>query len=180
MSNPEFTDVWPLSPMQEGMVFHALYDEGGTDVYVVQHVLNLIGSLDVAALKTSWETLLTRHASLRAAFVQLGSGKLAQVVAGRVELPWRMTDASGLVEEEALGHAAAVSAEERERRFDLAVPPLLRFVLVRFASDRHRLVITHHHILMDGWSMPVMLRELSATYAASGDGSGLPPVAPYS
>ncbi|MEV5575412.1 amino acid adenylation domain-containing protein [Spirillospora sp. NPDC052269] len=179
MSGSEFTDVWPLSPMQQGMAFHALFDEDAPDVYVVQHVLNLNGPLDAATLRASWATLLDRHAGLRAGFVQLASGTLAQVVAASVEPPWREADLTGLADEEARAASAAVAAEERERRFDIARPPLLRLALVRLAADRHQLVITHHHILMDGWSMPVMLRELSAAYAAGGDGSGLPPVTPY-
>ena len=130
-------------------------------------------------LAVSAEALLARHATLRLAFSQLESGDIRLVASPRVELPWRDVDLCRSPEDEALAAARRVAEGERARRFDLATPPLLRFVLVRLASDRHQLILTHHHILLDGWSMPVLLRELLATYAADGDTSGLPPVTPY-
>ena len=67
---------------------------------------------------------------------------------------------------------AEILAQDRAERFDLASPPLLRFTLIRLAADRHRLVLTSHHILMDGWSMPVLVQELLALYAHKGDDGG--------
>src|SRR5262249_24133941 len=72
-----------------------------------------------------------------------------------------------------------VLAEERAERFDLAAPPLIRFALIRLAPDRHRLVITNHHILLDGWPMPVLVQELLTLYAQRQLGDGLSPVTPY-
>ncbi|MER5772679.1 condensation domain-containing protein, partial [Streptomyces sp. NPDC001985] len=69
--------------------------------------------------------------------------------------------------------------EERSRRFDLAVPPLVRILLVRMGPDRYRMMITLHHIVLDGWSLPILMRELWAAYEAGGSGSGLPAVTPY-
>ena len=72
-----------------------------------------------------------------------------------------------------------IAAQERAEHFDLATPPLIRFTLIRLAPDEHRLLLTSHHILMDGWSTPVLIRELLALYANRGDGSSLPPVTRY-
>ncbi|MEU6041873.1 condensation domain-containing protein, partial [Actinomadura sp. NPDC047616] len=180
MTQRRVEDVWPLSPLQEGLLFHALYDERTLDVYTVQQIVELDGPLDADLLRRSWEALLDRHASLRAAFRQpAGSQQLVQVVIRGVELPWREVDLSGWAPGAASAEAARLADDERGRRFDLEVPPLLRLLLVRLGETRHRLVVTVHHIVMDGWSMPILMRELWAVYAAGGDTSGLPYVTPY-
>ncbi|QES45327.1 hypothetical protein DEJ49_33875 [Streptomyces venezuelae] len=172
-------DVWPLSPLQEGMLFHASYDDQGPDVYTVQSTLDVEGPVDTARLRTSWEALLARHAALRACFRPVTGARMVQVIPREVTLPWTEADVSALVEPEALAEIDRLAARERAQRFDLAVPPLLRLLLVRLGERRHRLVVTFHHILMDGWSMPVLLNELSQVYAAGGDASVLRRVAPY-
>ncbi|WP_167355675.1 amino acid adenylation domain-containing protein [Streptomyces atriruber] len=172
-------DVWPLSPLQEGMLFHASYDDQGPDVYTVQSTLDVAGPVDTERLRASWEALLARHAALRACFRPVTGARMVQVIPREVALPWGEADVSGLVESEALAEIGRLAARERSRRFDLAVPPLLRLLLVRLGDRRHRLVVTFHHILMDGWSMPVLLNELSQVYAAGGDTSVLGRGAPY-
>src|SRR6202008_776325 len=74
---------------------------------------------------------------------------------------------------------ASVLAQDRAERFDLSCAPLMRFALIRLAADRHVLVLTHHHLLMDGWSLPVLVRELLTLYEHKGDGTGLGRVTPY-
>ncbi|MFF5258096.1 amino acid adenylation domain-containing protein [Actinomadura viridis] len=199
MNQVRMEDVWPLSPLQEGLLFHAGYDGRSPDVYVVQGVVELVGALDSGVLRASWETLLERHANLRASFQRRGSGVPVQVIARGVRLPWREVDLSGgarngdgagdeaaakteveaELQAEAEAEAERLAREERERRFDVAVPPLLRLTLIRLGEERHRLVITMHHLVMDGWSMPVLFEELSEVYAAGGDGGVLPPAVPY-
>ncbi|MDN3356468.1 non-ribosomal peptide synthetase [Actinomadura sp. DC4] len=177
---PGLAEIWPLSPLQEGLLFHAVYDEDAVDVYSGQGVLDLTGPLDAGALRASGQALLDRHANLRAGFHQVaGPAQPVQVIPAGVELPWREADLSGLSADAALAEAERLAAEELGRRFDPAVPPLLRFLLIRFGAEHHRLVMTNHHILMDGWSLPVLMRELSAVYGTGGDHSGLPPAAPY-
>ncbi|MET7938437.1 amino acid adenylation domain-containing protein, partial [Streptomyces sp. NPDC005322] len=170
---PGLADVWPLSPLQEGLLFHARYDEDAHDAYVGRRYLDLEGALDPALLRRSWQALVDRHANLRAGF-----RGLVQVVSGEVELPWREVDLSGLPAAEAEAEAARL-AEEDLGRFDLAVPPLLRFSLLKLGADRYRLLMTMHHIVLDGWSLPVLFGEVARIYAAGGDASGLPPVTPY-
>ncbi|MFF4764786.1 amino acid adenylation domain-containing protein, partial [Streptomyces sp. NPDC001292] len=173
-------DVWPLSPLQEGLLFHARYDEGSRDVYVGQRFLDLEGALDAGLLRTSWQVLLDRHASLRTGFRQpAGMQSPIQVVAEGVELPWREVDLSGLSDAEAGAEAHRLAEEEQASPFDLAVPPALRLLLLKLGDARHRLLVTSHHIVMDGWSLPILFGELSRIYAAGGDASALPPVPPY-
>src|SRR5262249_39477817 len=102
-----------------------------------------------------------------------------QIIAPRLAVPWRGVDLSSLDERHRDERVTAVMQEERAERFDPASPPLLRFALIRMAADEHRLVLTNHHILLDGWSTPVLVQELLALYAERGDGTSLPPVAPY-
>ncbi|MGH4036179.1 amino acid adenylation domain-containing protein, partial [Actinomycetota bacterium Odt1-20B] len=181
MTKPGLADVLPLSPLQEGLLFHALYDEHAADIYTVQLIFDLDGPLDPAALRAAANGLLRRHPNLRAAFRYEGLSRTVQIVPHEVELPWRETD---------LGHLAAdperqraeldeLLAADRAERFDLTRPPLLRGGLYRLGEGRHRLVLTKHHILMDGWSMPVLVRELFQLYATRGDDGALPRVTPY-
>ncbi|MYT22575.1 non-ribosomal peptide synthetase, partial [Streptomyces sp. SID7760] len=101
-----------------------------------------------------------------------------QVVQRGVRAPWQEVDLSGLGESERTAAVDTLLAEDRATRFDLARPPLLRFTLVRTGPLSHRLLLTYHHIVMDGWSWPVLVRELLALHAA--DDAPLGPVTPYS
>ncbi|MUN36832.1 non-ribosomal peptide synthetase [Actinomadura litoris] len=167
-NEPGLEDVLPLSPLQEGLLFHALYGDANDD-YTMQFVVDLEGRLDVPALKTAAGELLERHTSLRAGFAYEGLSASVQLIFREVPTEWREIVLDGPDEEEALREAMAA---DRERPFDLTRPPLIRFTLVNRGGDRYRLVLTNHHIVADGWSRPVLLRELLALYA----GSTPPPV----
>ncbi|MCQ9133436.1 non-ribosomal peptide synthetase, partial [Streptomyces hilarionis] len=160
---PSLADVLPLAPLQEGLLFHSLYDSGA-DLYAVQEVFALSGPLDPGALRTAASTLLDRYPNLRAGFHHEGLPRPVQVIVDGLELPWREADLSRLAGAEREPALARIVAEARAERFDLARPPLLRFTLVRLAEDEHRLVVVNHHILFDGWSMQVLLDELFALY----------------
>ncbi|MET7938404.1 amino acid adenylation domain-containing protein, partial [Streptomyces sp. NPDC005322] len=178
MTQVRIEDVWPLSPLQEGLLFHAGYDEDAHDVYVLQGAMELRGALDIDVLKASWQALLDRHATLRASFQRRSTGSPVQLIASGVKLPWREIDLSALEPAERQAEARRL-AEAEKARFDLSVPPLLRLLLVKLDDAHYQLVLTLHHILMDGWSLPVLFGELSQLYATGGDATGLPPVTPY-
>ncbi|MFD6306790.1 amino acid adenylation domain-containing protein, partial [Streptomyces sp. NPDC060223] len=184
-AHPALTDVWPLAPLQEGLLFHAGYageggDGGGNDAYVWQRSLELTGRLDAAGLRASWQALLARHTNLGAAFVTpSGQDQPVQVIISGLAPSWREVDLTGGDGEANTAEAERIAAAERARGFDLAQPPLLRLVLIRMAEARHRLIVTMHHIVLDGWSLPTLFGELWQLYAADGDPSGLPPAAPY-
>ncbi|MBM7173699.1 AMP-binding protein, partial [Streptomyces sp. G44] len=172
-------DVWPLSPLQAGLLFHAAFDEQGPDVYQGQRTLELSGPLDADRLRRSWQALLARHGALRASFRGRRSGEAVQVIAREAVLPWRTEDLSGLGEDDAATEADRLAARERSRRFDPAVAPLLRLLLIRMGAERHRLVLTSHHVVMDGWSMAVLFNELPVVYAADGQTHALPRTTSY-
>ncbi|MEW1646160.1 non-ribosomal peptide synthase/polyketide synthase [Streptomyces sp. NPDC091219] len=171
-------EVLPLGPLQEGFFFHALVDGAEHDAYVVQQIVELSGPVDGTLLRQAAQRLVDRHAPLRACFRQTPDGRPVQLIATGLELPWRDVDLAA--ESDATARrtlAEAVAGEERAHRFDLASPPLIRCALIRLGEDRSRLVLTFHHIVADGWSLPVLHRELLALYGENP--TPLPEVAPY-
>ncbi|MFT0183220.1 non-ribosomal peptide synthase/polyketide synthase [Pseudomonas benzopyrenica] len=158
-------DLHPLTPMQQGLLFHAELGGAG-DLYVNQVGVELDG-LPKAAFLNAWRQALRRHAGLRAAFLRLtGEGRAVQAIWRHVELAVRELDwRDRPVDPAAL---ADLQREERERPFDLATPPLMRLLLVRLTDERWQLVWTLHHILLDGWSSAALLAEvLQATRGAA-------------
>ncbi|MEU1164840.1 condensation domain-containing protein [Streptomyces sp. NPDC005921] len=172
-------DIWPLSPLQEGLLFHASLGDEALDVYAGQRALALDGPLDVDRLRRSWEGLIARQGTLRARFRRRQSGEAVQVIAREVELPWREIDLSSLPEADAEAEAARLSGAELADGFDVARAPLLRLLLFRLGERRHRLVLTTHHIVLDGWSLPILLNELQTVYRAGGNAGALPPIRSY-
>ncbi|UZI32654.1 non-ribosomal peptide synthetase [Streptomyces sp. VB1] len=172
-ATPDLVDVLPLTALQEGLVFHAAYDDRAPDVYNVQLGIDLEGPLNAGTLREAAEALLSRHGNLRAGVRQPDRGGHVQVVRARVELPWEEADAADDAE------ADRLAREDRSRRFDLEEAPLLRFTLVRLGEERYRFLFTTHHLLLDGWSMPLVMQELFTLYGNRGDTRSLPPAVPY-
>jgi amino acid adenylation domain-containing protein len=179
MKRSRIDDILPLSPLQKGLLFHSEFDRDAEDVYIIQVVAHLEGPLDAEALRTAAAALFERHASLRACFRYPKSGRPLQVVPKTVTVPWDEVDLTGLPESQCDAETSRICAADRVRRFDLARPPLLRFTLVRLAGQRFRLVWTVHHLVLDGWSMPVLVSELFTLYENGSDLTALPPVTPY-
>ncbi|MDQ3403217.1 MAG: amino acid adenylation domain-containing protein, partial [Actinomycetota bacterium] len=177
MRQSRVEDVLPLTPLQEGMLFHTLYDAQVSGVYTVQFTFAVTGPLDTALLRESFAALLRRHANLRAGFRQRKTGETVQVVAREVPTPFREIDLSTVDDQGA--ELERLLVDDRATGFDLAKPPLLRLAAVKMGVDRYQLVVSNHHILLDGWSMPLVVRELFAAYSAGGGTATLPPVTPY-
>ncbi|MFI6374275.1 amino acid adenylation domain-containing protein [Streptomyces sp. NPDC050546] len=179
MTRSGLSDILPLSPLQEGLLFHAALDDTeAPDVYAAQQVLDLDGRTDPAAVRAAGQALLDRHPSLRACFRRRESGRPLQVIPADVALPWAEADLSGLTEAGRDKEWRRLLDEERDRRFGLDRPPLLRWLLVRWSADRLRLVATNHHILLDGWSKHLLVQELTALLDGTHP-TALPAVAPY-
>ncbi|MEO3814841.1 amino acid adenylation domain-containing protein, partial [Sphaerisporangium sp. B11E5] len=172
-------DILPLTPFQEGVLFHALYDQDGPDVYNVQYYLDLAGELDAAAMRAAADALVRRHATLRAAFRRRGNGQPVQLILEGVTAAWRVEDLRGLAPERRDSEVDRLTAEELNRRFDLERPENIRFTVIQRGDGRSRLLLTNHHILLDGWSMPILLRDLFLLYELRGDDGALPAPAPH-
>ncbi|MFC0449112.1 amino acid adenylation domain-containing protein, partial [Rhodococcus jostii] len=173
---PTLTDVWPLTPLQAGLLFHAELGDPAADAYLVQLVLDISGPLDADRLRDAAHTLLGRHPNLGAAFTHTADGTPVQVVT-TAALAWAHHDVT------TAHHPAAVLdnvlAADRAAPFDPAEPPLLRFTLVTTGPDDHHLALTNHHLILDGWSTPLLLHELLHLYEHHADPGALPPVRPY-
>ncbi|MDO1482184.1 non-ribosomal peptide synthetase, partial [Rhodococcus ruber] len=166
---PNLTDIWPLAPLQNGLHFHAMMADVSVDAYVTQVVLELSGTVDSHRLRVAAQTLLDRYPNLRAAFVPAGDGTPVQLVLDDVDLAWTEVDRRG-----ADVDLAAVLQSNKSQPFDMARPPLMRFLLLRTSENEYALIVASHHILLDGWSMPLLLQELLVLYATRGDDSVLP------
>ncbi|WP_257135226.1 condensation domain-containing protein, partial [Streptomyces sp. wa1063] len=176
---PALDGVLPLTPLQHGLAYHALTEEAGTDPYVVQLELEITGPLDPGRLRGAARTVVDRHANLRAGFHRLTTGRLVQYTTADAPPEWTEHDLRARPDVSATpatdGRArpdvlTALVTDDRTRPFAPDRPPLLRFTLIRTADDRWRLLFTSHHLLLDGWSTPLLLTDLFDAYA------GRPPV----
>ncbi|AXJ04236.1 non-ribosomal peptide synthetase [Pseudomonas fluorescens] len=155
-------DVYPLSPMQQGMLFHTLLEHGNGD-YINQMRLDVDG-VDPQRFRAAWQAAVDTHDILRTGFFWQGDlPQPVQVVQRQVEVPFSVLDWSARAD---LDRALQTLAdEERALGLDLNCAPLLRLVLVKTATDRHHLIYTNHHILMDGWSSAQLLGEVLQHYS---------------
>ncbi|MFL7963585.1 non-ribosomal peptide synthase/polyketide synthase [Pseudomonas kielensis] len=154
-------DIYPLSPMQQGMLFHSLLGHGSGD-YINQMRLDVEG-VDPQRFRAAWQAVVDAHDILRTGFFWQGDlEQPVQIVQRQVEVPFRVLDWNGRTE---IGDALQTLAdEERAQGVDLTQAPLMRLVLVRTGTDRHHLIYTNHHILMDGWSSAQLLGEVLQHY----------------
>jgi amino acid adenylation domain-containing protein/non-ribosomal peptide synthase protein (TIGR01720 family) len=169
-------DVWPLSPLQEGLYFHAGYDTGGIDVYTAQASFDFVRGVDAGRLRAACAALLDRNPSVRAGFTSDGLRSPVQFVGATVDVPLSEVDLSAPPAGERDARLETLLAQDRTRRFDLAHPPLFRLLLVRLRGGRDRLVLTHHVLLWDGWSASLFLEQLLSLYGGAED---LPPAGSY-
>ncbi|HSK80744.1 MAG TPA: amino acid adenylation domain-containing protein, partial [Thermoanaerobaculia bacterium] len=152
-------DLFPASPMQQGMIFHSLRDPG-SGVYVEQFRLRLGPELDPEAFERAWQRVFDRHPALRTAFFWNGLERPLQVVGSGVRLPWERQRGEWR-------DLLAWQEEDRRQDFDLARPPLARaalFDLGNRGEEGYGFLWSYHHALLDGWSLPILLRDLFAFY----------------
>nr|WP_264000812.1 non-ribosomal peptide synthetase [Mycobacterium intermedium] len=154
-------DVLPLTPMQRGLLFHASTSLAGDDVYAVQLDLAVTGALDPDRLREAVHTVVIRHPNLAARFCGQFDEPV-QLIPADPQAGWRYVelDSDADVEDQ----LRLVRNAERAAVCDLAQPPAFRVALIRTAPDRYRFVLTNHHIVVDGWSIPIVLREIFAGY----------------
>nr|AGS49513.1 long-chain-fatty-acid--CoA ligase [uncultured bacterium esnapd7] len=160
------SDVWSLTPLQQGLLFHSMLGDHASTSYQTQFVFRINGTPDVARLRAAAQTLLDRHPNLRVAFVPTATGDPVQVVVDGVEVPFQHVD---LTDAPDSGRLLEILARERETRFPPDTAPLLRFSLITLSPTRCELALTAHHMLFDGWSLPLIEQELMRHYAEAGD-----------
>ncbi|MFC9438205.1 amino acid adenylation domain-containing protein [Nocardia sp. NPDC057030] len=167
-------ELLPLSPLQEGLLFHAIRD-GAADVYTLTARVDLHGPVDGPRLSAAFDTVVRRHPNMAAAFHYAGLDQPVQAMPRAARMPWREVDLSGLPPRAAVAAAERLAAEATRHRFVVDRSPMLRAMLIRLPDHEHRLVLNAHHLIIDGWSTPIVLRELLAAY----HGDELPAPARY-
>ncbi|MGW2649908.1 amino acid adenylation domain-containing protein [Streptomyces sp. NPDC001393] len=170
----KLAQVWPTTPVQSGMLFHTALAGSSFDAYHMQLVFHLSGDVDPERMHRAAQALLGRHAALRAAFVDRADGDAVQAVPETVSLPWQYLDLTTFGEAERTEEFERFLAEDRAAHFDVATPPLIRMALVHLEPGRAELVMTAHHVLIDGWSMPLLMQDLLLFYASGGETAALP------
>ncbi|NEB81026.1 amino acid adenylation domain-containing protein, partial [Streptomyces sp. SID14478] len=170
----ELATVWPATPVQSGMLFHTMLAGSSFDAYHMQLVFHLSGEVDPERMRRAAQALLARHAGLRAAFVDRADGDVVQAVPRTAPLPWQYLDLTAAAEPERTATFERFLTEDRATHFDVDTPPLLRLALAVLEPGRAELVLTAHHVLLDGWSTPLLMRDLLLLYASDGDPAGLP------
>jgi amino acid adenylation domain-containing protein/non-ribosomal peptide synthase protein (TIGR01720 family) len=164
--------IYPLSPMQQGMLFHTLYAPE-TGVYFQQLICTLRGNLNIAAFEQAWQRVLERHPVLRTAFVWENPKQSFQVVCKLVNIPWFHYDWTSLSPSEQQDALEAFVQADRDKGFELKQVPLMRCTLIQIADDTYTFIWSHHHLLIDGWSLPTIVQEVFAFYDAFNKGDNL-------
>ncbi|WP_406293652.1 amino acid adenylation domain-containing protein [Embleya sp. NBC_00888] len=174
------TEIWPTTPAQAGILFHTALAGTSFDAYHMQLVFHLSGEVDPERVRRAGQALSERYTGLRAAFVDRADGDVVQVVpAAGVTVPWQYLDLTAAGEAERTETFERFLAGDRAAHFDMGTPPLMRLALVVPEPGRAELVLTAHHVLFDGWSTPLLMRDLLLLYAADGDPAGLPDTRGY-
>jgi amino acid adenylation domain-containing protein len=173
-------DIYPLAPMQEGLLFQSL-SQPESRAYFVQMTFDVEGPLDLDAFRRSWQLLFARHDILRTAFMHEEVSQPLQVVLEKREPPIAIHDVSGLSPEERHAFIESCTARDREHGFDFQHEPLMRLTLFRLSGTLHHLIWSYHHLLLDGWCLGVLHGELLEIYDAIREGRApaLPPPRPY-
>jgi amino acid adenylation domain-containing protein len=163
MSKDNIEDIYPLSPLQEGLLFHTLYSPDSA-VYFQQLKFSFESGLNVEAWQLAWRKVVERHAVLRTGFVWQNQPRALQVVRKKVQLPWRQEDWRGLSADEQRLRFEEFLKIDQKCGFDLAKAPLLRLTLIRMGDEAYEFVCSKHHLLVDGWSTAIIVKELAAFY----------------
>jgi amino acid adenylation domain-containing protein len=164
-SCPDLEDLYPLSHLQQGLLFHSAYAPQ-SGVYIEQMQCRLQGALDGPAFREAWQRLVARHAVLRTRFMWRDVSSPVQIVMPSADLPWRELDWQAFSGSEQAFRLQQFVQEDRRLDFDFERPPLMRLALIRLGPETYEVMWTHHHILMDGWCLPILLKEVLTSYYA--------------
>ncbi|WP_240921855.1 condensation domain-containing protein, partial [Jeotgalicoccus sp. S0W5] len=157
--------IYDLSPMQEGMLYHSLLNEN-YESYFVQVSFSVIGDLDVDNFKNAVQRLVEKHDILRTKFFYQNVSKPKQVVVDLYEVETYFKDLSSLNKEEQKTNIYKYLKKDRRRKFNLNKDILTRFHIIKLSDRRHKIIWSFHHILLDGWSIGIVLKDLLTIYSS--------------
>ncbi|MBF0411474.1 MAG: amino acid adenylation domain-containing protein [Desulfamplus sp.] len=161
LSPTEVQDIYPLTPMQENMLFHRLYDADST-AYFEQFSFNIKGKLNLKWFEAAWNHISQRHDILRTNFIYKGVPKPLQVVRKKGFIDWHYEDLSDVKDVQA--YLSAFKIKERKQNFELDCDILIRMNIFKLQSDQYAAIWSYHHILMDGWCLGVLIQDVQAAY----------------
>lgn len=176
MSMDNVQDVYPLSPMQEGMLFHSL-KAPGSGVFVEQLHTQLRGDFQIERFQQAWSVVISNHDALRTSILWDGLDEPLQVVNRAADLPWTIFDWSQRNPQSQEHAFAELLSRDRAKGFDLVDAPAMRMHLIRTAPQEWTWLWSFHHILLDGWSGALLRDELLSTYKKLTEGKELQPAA---
>ncbi|MEG4588311.1 amino acid adenylation domain-containing protein [Microcoleus sp. MOSTC5] len=172
MSKGNIEDFYPLSPAQQGILFHSLYQpESG--IYFGQLLCVLRGDLNVSAFRNSWQKVVDRHPILRTCFLWENVKEPVQVVRKQAPLSWQQMDWRSLSTSEQQQQLETFLKADGEQGFDLTSAPLIRIALAQLETDTFQFILSHHHLVLDGWSQAIVIKEVFAFYEAECQGAKL-------
>ena len=165
MSNKKIEDIYPLSPMQQGMLFHSLYapDSG---VYIIEVSFEIHGKLNIVAFEKAWQVAIDRYPVLRTAFVWDKVEKPLQIVGTKVKLPFISIDWLSLEQSKQKQQLEELLQNQRKQGFNLAKAPLMRLILIHKQPQVYQFIWIYHHLLLDGWSVPFVFQDVLTSYSA--------------
>ena len=171
--NKNISAIYRLSGLQEGMLFHGIYDEA-VGAYIEQFSCDLI-DVDPELLSRSWGYILNAHSILRTAFHYDAFKVPVQCVYKDVKLPITLLDYTGMDASRQAALIKEYAETDRARGIDFKVAPLMRFALFKLSANRYRMIWTSHHILFDGWSLPILMAEFLSNYKSLQSGEDILP-----
>ncbi|MGE5499289.1 MAG: condensation domain-containing protein, partial [Syntrophothermus sp.] len=180
MQKRNIEDFYPLSPMQQGMYFHHQFTPG-KGMYVEQLCCQLKGPMNTDAFRNSWQQLVNRYTILRTSFVSSGLKEPLQIVHRNVAVSLQQLDWSDRDNSKVMSDISEFQTNDQLRDFDLSIPSPMRLTLIKVSEDVNIFIWTYHHILLDGWSVPILLNELFSFYRSlcQGINPEFTPVRPY-
>ncbi|MEH1847549.1 MAG: amino acid adenylation domain-containing protein, partial [Nostoc sp.] len=172
--------IYPLSPMQQGMLFHSLY-AAESGMYFEQMTLSLKGNVNVAAFKSAWQKVVERYSIFRTLFVWENRSTPLQVVLKQVDLPWHNLDWRELSTTQQQQQLSKLLLSQREQGFPFHQAPLMECTFIQLSENTYKFIWNHHHILIDGWCLPIIFKDVFSFYEAERAGKTcyLPTPHPY-
>ncbi|MBW4666573.1 MAG: non-ribosomal peptide synthetase [Cyanomargarita calcarea GSE-NOS-MK-12-04C] len=165
MKTRKIEDIYELTPVQKGMLFHCLYDSE-LSLYFFQHIFTVRGKLNIEAFEQAWQLVMDRHPILRTGFYWEEIENPLQIVYNKVEVPLSYYDWSNIDEVEKKSQFDSFIVSDRQNSFDFSQPCLMRHTLIRTSDDCYLYVWSFNHIIIDGWGGSLVFQELVETYGA--------------
>ncbi len=180
MKTENIEDIYELTPLQKGILFHCLYEENESQLYFFQ-IVHTLRNLNVDIFERAWQILVERHTILRTGFYWEEIENPLQVVYKEVKVPLKYYDWRHLERVEQENQLKSFVVDDRKLYFDLSQPCLMRLALIRLAEDYYQLVWTYHFIIIDGWTDTLITQEFVQIYEALSNNKEIPlaPTRPY-